>query len=277
MDPFILKIKIKSIFAETKFMSGFLFDELIFGPVHSRRLGVSLGINLLPTDNKYCNFNCIYCECGWTTKTKGVKIVLPKRDNFKAKLETKLKELQGTVNEPDAITFAGNGEPTIHPKFAEIIDDTIAARDNYAPKAAISILSNASMLHKKSVTDALKKVDNNILKLDSAIENTFNNINQAQSGISLDKIIEGLLAFDGKLIIQTLFFRGEYDGKIIDNTTDEEVEAWLLALEKIKPEYVMLYPIDRGTPAKDLVKIPTDELEAIASKVEARGIATKVY
>ena len=258
-------------------MSGFLFDELIFGPVHSRRLGVSLGINLLPIDNKYCNFNCIYCECGWTDRSKGVKIILPKRDNFKTKLETKLKELQGTVNEPDAITFAGNGEPTIHPKFAEIIDDTIEARDKYAPKAAISILSNASMLHKPSVTNALIKVDKNILKLDSAIDSTFIAINQAQSGITLDKVIEGLLAFDGKLIIQTLFFRGEYEGKIVDNTTDIEVEAWLDIIEKIKPEYVMIYPIDRGTPAKNLEKISKNELNEIASRVEARGISAKVY
>lgn len=258
-------------------MSGFLFDELIFGPVHSRRLGVSLGINLLPTDNKYCNFNCIYCECGWTDRSKGVKIVLPKRDNFKSKLEEKLVVLQGTVNEPDAITFAGNGEPTIHPKFAEIIEDTISARDKYAPKAAISILSNASMLHKKSVTDALKKVDKNILKLDSAIESTFENINQAQSGITLDKIMEGLLAFDGKLIIQTLFFRGEYNGNTIDNTTEEEIVAWLAAIKKINPEYVMLYPIDRGTPAKNLVKISTEELESIAKRVEEIGVQAKVY
>ncbi len=178
-------------------MAGFLFDELIFGPVYSRRLGVSLGINLLPTDNKYCNFNCIYCECGWTKSAKDIKIVLPKRDNFKEKLVQKLISLQGTVNEPDAITFAGNGEPTIHPKFAEIIDDTIEARDKYAPKASISILSNASMLHKKSVVDALKKVDKNILKLDSGIEETFNRINQAKSGISLDRIVEGLMSFDG--------------------------------------------------------------------------------
>lgn len=258
-------------------MSGFLFDELIFGPVHSRRLGVSLGINLLPTDNKYCNFNCIYCECGWTEKNKAVKIILPKRDNFKTKLEAKLKELSGTVNEPDAITFAGNGEPTIHPKFAEIIDDTIVARDNYAPKAAISILSNASMLHKKSVTDALKKVDNNILKLDSAIESTFQNINQAKSGITLDKIMDGLLAFEGKLIIQTLFFRGEYNGNIVDNTTEPELEAWLNAIEKINPKYVMIYPIDRGTPAKDLEKLSNIELMTIAAKVEERGIKAKVY
>ena len=258
-------------------MSGFLFDELIFGPVHSRRLGVSLGINLLPIDNKYCNFNCIYCECGWTDRSKGVKIILPKRDNFKTKLETKLKELRGTVNEPDAITFAGNGEPTIHPKFAEIIDDTIEARDKYAPKAAISILSNASMLHKPSVTTALKKVDKNILKLDSAIESTYNAINQAQSGITLNKIIDGLLSFEGKLIIQTLFFRGDYEGKIVDNTTETEVDAWIDIIEKVKPEYVMLYPIDRGTPAKNLEKISESELNEIAKKVEDRGISAKVY
>jgi wyosine [tRNA(Phe)-imidazoG37] synthetase (radical SAM superfamily) len=258
-------------------MSGFLFDELIFGPVFSRRLGVSLGINLLPIDNKYCNFNCIYCECGWTNKDKGVKIVLPKRDNFKSKLENKLKELQGTVNEPDAITFAGNGEPTIHPRFAEIIDDTIEARNRFAPRAAISILSNASMLHKPKVTEALKKVDKNILKLDTAIESTFHNINQALGGITLSKIIDGLLSFDGKLIIQTLFFRGEYNGQFIDNTTTKEIEAWLTVLEKINPEYVMIYPIDRGTPAKNLEKISENELNTIAKRVEARGILAKVY
>lgn len=258
-------------------MTGFLFDEVIFGPVYSRRLGVSLGINLLPVNNKYCNFNCVYCECGWTDKDNGIKIVLPKRDNFKVQLENKLKELQGTVNEPDAITFAGNGEPTIHPKFAEIIDDTIDARDLYAPKAAISILSNASMLHKPKIKEALKKVDKNIQKLDSGIESTFQTINQASGGLTLDKIIDNLLGFDGKLIIQTLFLRGEYNGKIIDNTTETEIDAWLKVLVKIKPEYVMIYPIDRGTPAKNLEKIPEAELNTIARKVEKLGISTKVY
>lgn len=258
-------------------MSGFLFDELIFGPVHSRRLGVSLGINLLPTDNKYCNFNCIYCECGWTNSTKGLKIVLPKRDNYKERLEEKLKSLQDTVNEPDAITFAGNGEPTIHPKFAEIIEDTIKARDKYAPKAAISILSNATMLHKPSVVEALKKVDKNILKLDSGIEDSFNKINQATGGITFDKIVKGLLSFEGKLIIQTLLFKGEYNGNYIDNTTDEEIDAWLKIVKKINPEYVMLYPIDRSTPAKDLEKIPAAELERIAEIIRKEGIDVKVY
>ncbi|HJN05506.1 MAG TPA: radical SAM protein [Bacteroidales bacterium] len=258
-------------------MAGFLFDNLIFGPVYSRRLGVSLGINLLPVNNKFCNFNCVYCECGWTDLSKGVKIVLPKRENFKAQLENKLKELQGTVNEPDSITFAGNGEPTIHPDFAEIINDTIEVRNRYAPEAAISILSNGSMLHKSSVKEALKRVDKNILKLDTGIESTFHTINQASGGLTLDKVINNLVAFDGKLIIQTLFVRGEYNGKVIDNTTDKEIEAWLKVLDKINPEYIMIYPIERGTAAKDIEKIPEEELIAIAEKVEALGISTKVY
>ena len=258
-------------------MTGFLFDQLIFGPVYSRRLGISLGINLLPVNNKYCNFNCVYCECGWTEKDNGIKVVLPKRDNFKVQLENKLKELQGTVNEPDAITFAGNGEPTIHPNFAGIIDDTIEARNKYAPKAAISILSNASMLHKPAVQEALKKVDKNIQKLDSAVESTFQIINQASSGLTLNKIVDGLVLFDGKLIIQTLFLRGEYNGEIIDNTIDEEIDAWLKVLVKVNPEYVMLYPIDRGTPAKGLEKISEKELNIIAKRVNELGIDTKVY
>ena len=219
----------------------------------------------------------MYCECGWTEEDNGIKIVLPNRTNFKTQLENKLKEIQGTVNEPDAITFAGNGEPTIHPDFAGIIDDTIEARNLFAPKAAISILSNASMLHKPAIVKALKKVDKNIQKLDSGIESTFQTINQASSGLTLDKIIETLIAFDGKLIIQTLFVRGEYNGKVIDNTTEEEIEAWLKVLVKIDPEYVMIYPIDRGTPAIGLKKIPEDELNTIAERVEKLGIKTKVY
>jgi wyosine [tRNA(Phe)-imidazoG37] synthetase (radical SAM superfamily) len=257
-------------------MAGFLFDKLVFGPVYSRRLGVSLGINLLPVDNKYCNFYCIYCECGWT-ENSGSLITLPTRDDLRKQLENKLKEIQGTVNEPDAITFAGNGEPTIHPEFAEIIDDTIELRNKWAPTAAISILSNASMLHKSKVKKALKKTDKNIQKLDTGIEETFRLLNQAWGNLSLDKVIENLLSFDGKLIIQTLFVRGEYNGNTIDNTTATEIEAWLEVVKKINPEYVMIYPIERGTPAKGLEKIPESELKAIAEQVEAAGVRTEVY
>lgn len=258
-------------------MAGFLFDNIVFGPVYSRRLGVSLGINLLPNNSKYCNFNCIYCECGWTEIKKGEKIILPNREELTTRLTNKLKDLKGTVNEPDTITFAGNGEPTIHPDFAGIIDDTIAIRNKFAPKAKISVLSNASMLHKPKVVKALKKIELNIQKLDSGIENTFNLINQSAKGLSFDRIVDGLLAFEGKIIIQTLFLRGEYNGHFIDNTTPEEIEAWLKIVKKINPEYVMIYPIDRGTPAKDLQKIPEEQLNEIAAQVEKEGIKTKVY
>ncbi len=258
-------------------MAGFLFDNIVFGPVYSRRLGVSLGINLLPNNSKYCNFNCIYCECGWTEIKKGEKIILPNREELTTRLTNKLKDLKGTVNEPDTITFAGNGEPTIHPDFPGIIDDTIKIRDKYAPKAQISVLSNASMLRKPKVVEALKKIELNIQKLDSGIENTFNLINQTAKGLSFDKIVDGLLAFEGKIIVQTLFLRGEYNGNYIDNTTPEEIDAWLKILKKINPEYVMIYPIDRGTPAKNLQKIPEEQLNEIAAQVEKEGIRTKVY
>lgn len=256
-------------------MPGFLFSDLIFGPVLSRRLGISLGINLLPTNSKYCNFNCIYCECGWTEN--GKKLILPKREEIKKHLEEKLLDLQGTENEPQSITFAGNGEPTIHPEFAGIIDDTIQLRNEFAPGSIISVLSNASMLHKKPVTDALKKIDKNIQKLDAGTEPTFREINQPLGGLTLEKTVQKLMSFEGNLVIQTLFVRGEYNGKIIDNTTEKEVNEWLKLIEKIKPQSVMIYPIDRETPAAGLEKIPKIELQAIAKKVEAFGIFVEVF
>ena len=257
-------------------MATFLFNELIFGPVKSRRLGISLGINLLPTNNKYCTFNCIYCECGWTD-IKGKNIVLPKRDEFKQKLEAKLKALQGTENEPDAITFAGNGEPTIHPDFSAIIDDTIEARNQYAPKAKISVLSNASQLHKQRVEEALTKVDKNIQKLDAGTDEMFQKINQPLGKLSLSQIVDKLLSFKGKLIIQTLFIKGTYKGERIDNTTEEEISKWLEIVKKVNPEYVMIYPIDRDTPTKDLEKIPAETMDAIAKRINEAGIKTEVY
>jgi wyosine [tRNA(Phe)-imidazoG37] synthetase (radical SAM superfamily) len=274
---YLKKFKIKAIFAQTSiFMSGILFDELIFGPVHSRRLGISLGINLLPTNNKFCNFNCIYCECGWTNN-KATKLVLPKRTDFKRLLSEKLQALQHTPNEPDAITFAGNGEPTTHPEFAGIIDDTLEARDLYAPKAAVTVLSNASMLHKKKVRDALVKVDKNIQKLDAGTQLTFERLNQPLGSLTLEKIVNNLLLIKDNLIIQTLFVRGKYNGFFIDNTTPEEISAWLELIKKIRPAAVMLYSVDRETPVKSLEKIYGQELESIAKMVEELGIHTEVY
>ena len=258
-------------------MSTILFDKLVFGPVFSRRLGVSLGINLLPVDSKFCNFNCIYCECGWTNNKNISLLDLPKREDLKRLLGEKLQELRGTENEPDAITFAGNGEPTIHPEFAGIIDDTIEMRDTFSPHTMISVLSNSSVLNKTKVREALKKVDKNILKLDTGIESTFQLLNQPIGSLKLKNIVDYLVTFNGKLIIQTLFIRGNYNGQYIDNTTPEEIKSWLPLVKKINPQYVMIYPIDRGTPVTGLEKISEAELNQIAGKVEAEGINTEVY
>lgn len=258
-------------------MSGFLFHETVFGPVMSRRLGVSLGINLLAVDYKYCTFNCIYCECGWThQKPKGGR-GLPGRKEVKKLLEQKLKGMKEAGQAPDAITFAGNGEPTIHPDFPEIIKDTIALRDEYYSEAKITVLSNASMLHQEQVFDALLSIDNNIQKLDTGNEHLFQLINQPAGKLSMDEVVDKLCRFNGKVIVQTLFLRGTHKGIFIDNTKDEEVEAWISLLKKIDPQYVMIYPIDRATPEQTLEKISFEQLSEIAKLVNLAGIKIKVF
>ena len=255
----------------------FLFDQIIFGPVHSRRLGSSLGINLLPADYKFCTFNCVYCECGWTHKENSQKVKLPSMAEVFSELKKSLAKMQASGHHPDAITFAGNGEPTIHPEFDLIIDDTLQLRDEYFPEADVTVLSNASTLDKPRVFQALWKIDKNILKLDAGSEETYQLINLPRPGLSLKHIVEKLKDFNGNLIIQTLFMRGESQGKVIDNTTEQEIRAWIGLLKEIRPEYVMIYPIDRRSPEGDLEKISFDELRTIASKVETEGIKTKVF
>ena len=254
-----------------------LFHEVVFGPVNSRRLGVSLGINLLPVNMKYCTFNCIYCECGWThEKAKGDK-QLPGRAVVREKLEQRLKEMKASGQHPDAITFAGNGEPTIHPEFPEIMEDTIGLRDMYFPEANVSVLSNASTLDKPAIFNALKKTGNSILKLDAGTQEMFRIINGPRTGITLKAIVEKLKEFEGELIIQTLFLRGSLNGKRIDNTAEPGFSRWMEHIKAIKPKYVMIYPIDRSTPLETLEKIPFEELKYIAAKVESIGIRTQVY
>lgn len=257
-------------------MSTFLFDQIIFGPVKSRRLGISLGVNLLPTDSKICSFNCIYCECGWNPKKREQKSKLPARELVKQEMEEKLQEMVRNNELPDVITFAGNGEPTLHPDFEKIIDDTIALRNLLAPNAKIAVLSNSSMLHKPSVVRALLKIEDNILKLDSAFEETVNLIDCPAGHFSLNKVVENLKSFNGKLIIQTLFLRGNHNGQTIDNTTEHEVSAWVKLIDEIKPSQVMIYTIDRDTPLAGLEKVKLEELKQIASRVESLGIKVQV-
>jgi len=258
-------------------MATFLFDEIIFGPVKSRRLGVSLGINLLPVKRKICNFNCIYCECGWTGNLEKAVSHLPRREEVFKALELKLSEMKAKKQLPDVITYAGNGEPTLHPAFPGIIDDSIILRDKYFPDAKIAVLSNATTITNPLVKAALLKVDKNILKLDSAFDATLKIHNQPRVNIKVEELINNLAGFNGKLIIQTLFLRGTYNNRVIDNTTPEEINAWLNALERIKPPEVMIYTISRDTPeGAQLKKVPLKELMRIAALVEKLGIKTQV-
>ncbi len=257
-------------------MNGFLFHEIIFGPVRSRRLGLSLGVNLLPLHTKLCSFNCIYCECGWTPKPAGDQ-PLPSRDEVKTFLEKRLQELSAESYLPDAITYAGNGEPTLHPDFAGIVDDTLALRDRWSPNSRVTVLSNSSMIHQESVFQALNKLDNNILKLDAGSLSQFRLINNPVAETDLDKLVAGLCRFNGNLIIQSMFLRGSFKGQRVDNTTDEEVGIWIDRLRMIRPKKVMIYPIARETPVHNLEKIAVEELYRIASRVEADGIKAQVY
>ncbi|GET30376.1 radical SAM protein [Prolixibacter sp. SD074] len=250
-------------------MSTFLFDQTIFGPVKSRRLGVSLGINLLPNNTKVCSFDCIYCECGWTPHKREKKAELPSREIVARLLREKLEKMGNAGEAPDVLTFAGNGEPTLHPDFAEIIDDTIAIRDEYFPKARVAVLSNSTMLHRPNVVEALKKVDDNILKLDSAIPETIQLLDCPLGRFHLVEVIKNMKKFDGKLTIQTMFIRGEFSGHKIDNTTEEELSAWLKLLANIRPERVMIYTIARDTPSQNLTKVSAVDLDKIAARVHS--------
>jgi wyosine [tRNA(Phe)-imidazoG37] synthetase (radical SAM superfamily) len=258
-------------------MAGFLFHDVIFGPVRSRRLGLSLGVNLLPVHAKYCSFNCIYCECGWTPEDLSDHPEFPDRYTVREYLEYRLKELASENYLPEAITFAGNGEPTLHPDFPAIVDDTIALRDTYSPDSEVAVLSNSSMVHVPEIFTALSKLDANIQKLDAGYEKLFRVINSPVFPVRYSELVENLKKFSGKVIIQSLFVRGQHDGQMIDNTGKEDVDAWLEQIEEIKPELVMIYPISRATPGERLEKVPIFELERIALQVNKIGIETKVY
>ncbi len=258
-------------------MSGFLFHDVIFGPVRSRRLGLSLGINLLPTHSKYCSFNCIYCECGWTPEIRNVIPDLPSCDLVSQYLEYRLKELVEEDHIPDVMTYAGNGEPTLHPDFAGIVDNTLALRDKYMPGVKVSILSNASMINEPSIFNALLKLDNNIQKLDAGTEQLFLMINNPVRPVNYNDLIGNLKRFNGKVIIQSMFLRGWYKEEVIDNTIETEVAGWLQHLDFIRPSLVMIYPISRATPVHNLEKIGIFELEKIAKRVRKLGIEARVY
>ena len=247
------------------------FPSPIFGPVHSRRLGISLGINLLPGDGKLCSFDCIYCECGLNFDHRPHSKI-PTREAVAQALEHQLQKMQQEQTAPDVLTFAGNGEPTLHPQFAEIIGDTIRLRDRYFPQAKISVLTNATQIHRPSVFEALRRVDNNICKLDTVNPTYINRLDRPQGDYDLERIIERLTAFGADCIIQTMFLQGTFEGADISNVTDQYVHPWLQTIERIHPREVMIYTLDRDTPVKGLLKATHEQLDSIRDRVLSFGI-----
>ena len=253
-----------------------LFQSITYGPIHSRRLGTSLGMELMPLEHKLCTFNCVYCECGWNEPVHHP--VLPTREEVKAALEEKLKELTtnpltlSSTNPIDVITFSGNGEPTLHPDFLGIIEDTCALRDQYCPSAKVSVLSNSTQLGRPDVVKALKLCDNRILKLDAATDEMMRRIDlPVNEHLTVQTIIDWLAQFEGDFTLQTCFLRGEHNGVILDNTCGQELSKWYEAVETLRPKQIMIYVIDRKTPEEHLEKISREEMESIAAPLIAKG------
>lgn len=258
-------------------MATFLLDSIVFGPIKSRRLGVSLGVNLLPQGRKICTFDCIYCECGYNKDGNKSTNKFPSREQVKEALESRLKKMSEKKESLNSITFSGNGEPTLHPEFREVIEDTIYLRNLYFPNAKISVLTNSTSVSNPSVFRALKKVDNNIMKLDAALEPLMESIDQpVPSNFTMDKLVKDLKKFNGNLIIQTIFLKGAHNGKSVDNTIPENITRWVELIKEIQPKQVMIYSLDRETPSNSLEKVSKKELESIAEKVKEIGIPVSV-
>lgn len=257
-------------------MSTVLYPSPIFGPVHSRRLGVSLGINLMPADGKVCTFDCIYCECGFNADFHPT-LRRPTREAVRTALEAQLIKMAAEGPHPDVLTFAGNGEPTTHPDFADIIDDTLALRDRYCPRAKVSVLSNATLAGRPGVREALLRVDNNILKLDTVNPDYIARVDRPVGRYDVEQVVETLAGFGGQAIIQTMFLKGlDAEGRSVDNTGERYVGPWLDAVRRIAPRQVMIYTIDRETPDHDLRKASPEELDRIADRVRQAGIPVSV-
>lgn len=241
-------------------------EETVFGPIHSRRLGRSLGINLLPTRGKICNFDCIYCECGWNRDGRG-DAVIPSAAKVRSALEDRLTELMLDGTSLDSITFSGDGEPTLNPEFPRIIEDTLFLRDAYAPSAKVSVLSNATRAHVPEIFEALRKVDNPILKIDAPSDALIAKINQPAPGYELARVIEALERFEGNFILQTLFLRS----RDFDSASPEVLDGWMAIVRHLKPRQVMVYTIDRPTPEKDLEAYSAAQMRSLVQPLIDEG------
>ena len=259
-------------------MATFLWSDIIFGPIHSRRVGTSLGINLLPICGKLCTFDCIYCECG------EMKSGAPRKERKMPSLEQVVDAMSGRFRELydegvtiDSISFTGNGEPTLHRHFPEVVDKTVELRDRYFPKAVISVFSNSTTLDRPGVFEALKKVDNRIMKVDCSDPTLLRLVNRPAGAFSLEKILEGLERFDGDFILQTMFFKGEVNGIAFDLTAPELVEGWSEIVRRLHPSKIMAYSLDRDTPVDGLEKIDRDRLQEITAPLRDEGFEIEIF
>ncbi|MBQ9400523.1 MAG: radical SAM protein [Bacteroidales bacterium] len=248
-----------------------LREDTVFGPIHSRRLGNSLGINLLPVNGKICNFDCIYCECGWNADGRG-DTVLPSAAQVRTALELKLRSCSEEGIPIDSITFSGDGEPTINPEFPRIIDDTIALRDSWYPSAKVSVLSNATRIHIPEVFEALRRVDNPIMKIDAPTDALVAKINHPAPGYSLSRVIDSLKKFDGDFILQTMFLRS----RDFDSSEPAQLQAWMDIVRELHPREIMVYTIDRPTPEADLTAFTQSRLTALVQPLLDEGFTVQV-
>ena len=252
-------------------MATFLWDDIVFGPIHSRRVGRSLGINLLPREAKVCTFDCVYCECGGL-KRGAARHPLPTLDQVREAIEGRFAALAAEGTGIDSISFTGNGEPTLHPDFAGIIDITLAARNRWFPQAVVSVFTNATCLDRPEVVEALKKVNNPILKIDCALDEMAAVMNRPRKGYKVADVVENMKVFGGDFVLQTMLVRG----RVVDNTTPEALEAWYRAVRELKPREIMLYSVSRDTPVAGIEKVPAEDLAAAAAPLIAEGFNIQI-
>ena len=247
------------------------FDDIVFGPIFSRRLGSSLGVNILPTVGKLCNFDCIYCECGWNKDGRSNGI-FPRLAEVEAALEEKMIMAASEGTPIDSITFSGNGEPTMNPDFPQIVDATIRLRNRYFPNAKVSVLSNAVLVGRRDIAAALKKVDNPILKIDASSDELVAKINKPVGTYHLADIVDALKEFDGNFILQTMFLRSVE----FDTTEKKALNAWMNIVREIRPREIMVYTIDRETPDKSLGKYTVEEMTEFVQPLLDEGFRIQI-
>ena len=247
------------------------FDDIVFGPIFSRRLGSSLGVNILPSKGKLCNFDCVYCECGWNKDGKSDGR-FPRLAEVEEALESKMSEVADTGVQVDSITFSGNGEPTMNPDFPQIVDATLKLRDRFFPEAKVSVLSNAALVGRPAVADALRKVDNPILKIDASSDILVQKVNRPVGTYHLADIMAALKGFGGNFILQTMFLRSPE----FDTTEPEALAAWMDMVRELMPREIMVYTIDRETPDKSLGKYTVEEMTEFVRPLLDEGFSIQI-